>query len=182
LFPLLSWPDAGPALCYPGRDCENAAAGGIGRGATPNDLKFANTGAKNILPKMRAEMVVLPFLSKSKRRMQHSSEKETMTISDAQRDVRTIFRGGFAGQLVSSSIWFASASLATWYSTKDGIVMLIVGGFFIFPLTQLLLRAMGGPSSLPKGHPMTALGMQIAFIVPFNLPLVGAAAIHHLSW
>jgi len=125
---------------------------------------------------------VLPFLTKSKRRMQHSSEKETMTISDAQRDVRTIFRGGFAGQLVSSSIWFASASLATWYSTKAGIVMLIVGGFFIFPLTQLLLRAMGGPSSLPKGHPMTALGMQIAFIVPFNLPLVGAAAIHHLSW
>ena len=105
-----------------------------------------------------------------------------MTIREAQRDVRTIFRGGFAGQLVSSTIWFASASLATWYSIKSGIVMVIVGGFFIFPLTQLLLRAMGGPFSLPNGHPMNALGMQIAFIVPLNLPLVGAAAIHHLTW
>lgn len=105
-----------------------------------------------------------------------------MTISDAQRDVRTIFVGGFAGQLVSSFIWFASASLATWYSTRAGIVMLVAGGFFIFPLTQLLLRAMGGPSSLPKGHPMNALAMQIAFILPLNLPLVGAATIHHLNW
>lgn len=105
-----------------------------------------------------------------------------MMISDAQRDVRTIFVGGFAGQLVSSCIWFASAGLATWYSPKAGIVALVGGSFFIFPLTQLLLRAMGGPFSLPKGHPMNALAMQIAFIVPFSLPLVGAAAIHQLTW
>jgi hypothetical protein len=105
-----------------------------------------------------------------------------MTISDAQRDVRTIFLGGFAGQLVSSCIWFASAGLATWYSIKAGIAMLVVGGFFIFPLTQLLLRAMGRPASLPSGHPMNALAMQIAFIVPFNLPLVAAVSVHRLAW
>jgi hypothetical protein len=45
---------------------------------------------------------------------------------------------------------------------------LVVGGFFIFLLTQLLLRAMGRPGALPKGHPMNALGMQIAFTLPFN--------------
>jgi hypothetical protein len=105
-----------------------------------------------------------------------------MTISDAQRDVRTIFLGGFAGQLVSSCIWFASAALATWYSIKVGIMVLVIGGCFIFPLTQLLLRAMGGPFSLPKGHPMNALGMQIAFILAFNLPLIGAATLHRLAW
>jgi hypothetical protein len=105
-----------------------------------------------------------------------------MTISDAQRDVRTIFLGGFAGQLVSSCIWFASAGLATWYSIRAGIVMLVVGGIFIFPLTQLLLRAMGRPFSLPKGHPMNALAMQIAFTLPFNLPLIAAATMHHLTW
>jgi hypothetical protein len=105
-----------------------------------------------------------------------------MTISDAQRDVRTAFLGGFAGQLVSSCIWFASAGLATWYSPKAGIVVLVAGGFFIFPLTQLILRAMARPGSLPKGHPMNGLAIQIAFTLPFNLPLVAAATIHQLTW
>src|SRR5262249_35859077 len=105
-----------------------------------------------------------------------------MTISDAQRDVRSTFLGGFAGQLVSSVIWLASAGLATWYSTKAGIVTLVVGGFFIFPLTQLLLRAMGRPFSLPKGHPMNALGMQVAFTLPLSLPLAAAATMHQLTW
>ena len=105
-----------------------------------------------------------------------------MTISDAQRDVRTVFLGGFAGQLVSSCIWFVSAGLATWYSTRAAIVTLLIGGFFIFPLTQLLLRWMGRPFSLPKGHPMNALAMQIAFTLPLNMPLVGAAALYRPNW
>ena len=105
-----------------------------------------------------------------------------MKISEAQRDVRTTFLGGFAGQLVSGGIWFASACFATWYTIKAGIVVLVVGGFFIFPLTLLLLRAMGQPAGLPKGHPMNGLGMQVAFTLPPNLLLVGAATMYHLNW
>jgi hypothetical protein len=103
-------------------------------------------------------------------------------ISDAQRDVRSVFLGGFAGQLVSSLVWLVSAILATWHSPKSAIVALVAGGFFIFPLTQLLLRLMGRPASLPKGHPMNALGMQIAFTLPLNLPLVAAATLYQLNW
>src|SRR5277367_884006 len=99
----------------------------------------------------------------------------TLTIIDAQRDVRTVFLGGFAGQLISSLVWFLSAAVATWHSSGAAMAVLVVGGFFIFPLTQLLLRLMGRPASLPKGHPMNALGMQVAFVLPFNLPLVFAA-------
>jgi len=105
-----------------------------------------------------------------------------MNISDAQKDVRRVFFGGFAGQLVSSLVWFLSAGLATWRSPKSAIIALVVGGFFIFPLTQLLLRLMGHPSSLPKGHPMNALGMQVAFALPLNLPVVAAATAYRLDW
>jgi hypothetical protein len=105
-----------------------------------------------------------------------------MNISDAQKDVRSVFFGGFAGQLVSSLVWFLSAALATWHSTKSAIVALVAGGFFIFPITQLLLRFMGRPSSLPKGHPMNALGMQVAFMLPLNLPVVAAATAYRLDW
>lgn len=105
-----------------------------------------------------------------------------MTISDAQRDVRTTFLGGFPGQLVSALIWLASAVLATWFTPRAAILTLVFGGMLIFPLTQLLLRLMGRPAALPKGHPMNALAMQIAFIVPFCLPVIGAAAFHHTFW
>jgi hypothetical protein len=101
-----------------------------------------------------------------------------MDIADAQRDVRETFQGGFAGQLVSALIWCASAAACTWKSFHAGELVLILGGFLIFPLTQLLLRGMGHVSSLPKGHPMNALAMQIAFTVPLTLPLaIGIAAL-----
>src|SRR5947209_1763188 len=106
----------------------------------------------------------------------------TMSIVEAQRDVRTVFLGGFAGQLVSSALWFLSAAIATWHSSRAGIGLLVVGGIFIFPLTQLVLRLIGGPASLPKGHPMNALGMQVAFTLPLNLPLVFAATAYRHNW
>jgi hypothetical protein len=105
-----------------------------------------------------------------------------VTITDAQRDVRTTFRGGFAGQLVSSCIWFLSAAVATWQSRKFAMEVLVILGTFIFPLTLLLLRLMGGPAGLPKGHPMNALGMQVAFVLPLSLPLAFAATAYHEFW
>ncbi len=105
-----------------------------------------------------------------------------MEISAAQRDVRTTFLGGFAGQLVSSLVWFASAACMTWSTFRAAVLALVVAGFFIFPLTQLLLRLMGHTYALPKGHPMNALGIQVAFTLPLTLPLVFAATIAHHSW
>jgi hypothetical protein len=60
--------------------------------------------------------------------------------------------------------------------------MLAVGGAFIFPLTQFVLKLMGRPASLPRGHPMNALARQIAFIVPLCLPLIAAAALYRPDW
>ena len=105
-----------------------------------------------------------------------------MEITQAQTDVRTTFLGGFAGQLVSSGIWFSSGITATWFSLRTAALVLVFGGFFIFPLTQLLLRLMGRPSSLPKHHPMNGLAIQIAFTLPLTLPLVFAAAAYRHSW
>ena len=70
-----------------------------------------------------------------------------MLVQDAQREVRTVFIGGFWGQLVSSSIWLASAALGSWVAPRAAILALVAGGFFVFPATQLLLRLTGGPAS-----------------------------------
>jgi hypothetical protein len=62
------------------------------------------------------------------------------------------------------------------------MLVLVVGGVFIFPMTRLLLHLMSRPSSLPKGHPMNALGMQVAFVLPFCLPLVFATTAYRENW
>lgn len=105
-----------------------------------------------------------------------------MHVADAQREVRLTFMGGFPGQLVSGLIWLASAALATWGTPRNAFLVLAVGGAFIFPLTQLLLRAMGRRASLDPANPLGALAMQIAFTIPLSLPLIGAAMLHRLNW
>lgn len=105
-----------------------------------------------------------------------------MLVTDAQREVRRVFRGGFMGQLVSGVLWLISAVAGTWGTPRAAILILVVGGFFIFPLTLLGLRAMGGPSGLPRENPLGALGMQVAFTLPLSLPVVGAATLYRLEW
>lgn len=105
-----------------------------------------------------------------------------MKITQAQYDVRDTFLGGFAGQLVSALLWGVSAAACTWSSLHLGEVILVLGGVLIFPLTQLLLRSMGHAYALPRGHPMNALGIQVAFTLPLTLPLVIGIAVLRPAW
>jgi uncharacterized protein DUF7010 len=95
-----------------------------------------------------------------------------LLVQDAQREMRTVFIGGFWGQLVSSAIWLASAALGFWATPRAAITTLVVSGFFIFPATQLLLRLTGGPASLSKGNPLGSLGWQVAFTLPLSMLLL----------
>ena len=97
-----------------------------------------------------------------------------MLVAAAQRDVRRVYSGGFYGQLVSAAVWLSAAVVATWISTTLSVAVLFLGGTLIFPLTWLTIRMTGRPASLPSGHPMTALAMQIAFTVPIGLVVVVA--------
>ena len=105
-----------------------------------------------------------------------------MRIIDAQRDVRRVYVGGFFGQLVSGALWLISAALGTWVSPGKAMVVLLVGGVLIFPLTTLWLRLAGRPAALPTGHPMAALAMQLAFTVPVGLLVAMAASAYREDW
>ncbi|TDB39640.1 MAG: hypothetical protein D9V44_01355 [Actinobacteria bacterium] len=105
-----------------------------------------------------------------------------MTITEAQSEMRTALMGGFMGQLVSGILWLASAALATWSTDYWAIGLLIVGGFFIFPLTLLGLRVIGHAATVSKENPFNRLGMQVAFVLPLSLPVVGAAAMYRPGW
>lgn len=105
-----------------------------------------------------------------------------MQVAEAQQEVRTVYLGGSVGQLVSGAIWLVSAALGSWVGKREAILMLVVGGAFIFPITQLALRLSGRAWSLRGANPLRQLAMQVAFIVPLTLPVVGGAALHNVNW
>lgn len=105
-----------------------------------------------------------------------------MEIAAAQKEVRFAFNGGFAGQLVSAALWAASAAVGTWGTTRNAILVLVIGGFLIFPLTTLLLRVMGHRAALSRDNTLNQLAVQVAFSLPLTLPVVGAAALYRIEW
>jgi len=105
-----------------------------------------------------------------------------MTIAEAQAEARKVYLNGSVGQMVSGFIWLASAALASWGTKRQAILVLVFGGMFIFPLTQLVLRVTGRPASLSAGNPLRFLAMQVAFLVPLILPVAGGAALYNVNW
>jgi len=94
-----------------------------------------------------------------------------MNITDAQRENRLRFRGGFYGQLVSGVLWLLSGFLAVTVGVKGAIIALVFGGFFIFPATESLVR-LSGMKPLTEANTLRYLGMQIAFVLPFSMLLL----------
>ena len=105
-----------------------------------------------------------------------------MNIQDAQREVRSVYIGGFVGQLVSSAIWLVSAALGRWVTPKASILTLVIGGFFIFALTQMLLRLSGRRASVSRENLFNSLGMQVAFALPFSMLLLVPVGFYKLNW
>ena len=105
-----------------------------------------------------------------------------MNILDSQREMRSAFLGGFAGQLISGIIWLVAAALGTWLSPVAGMAALFFGSMGIFPLTQLLVRLMGRPGRVSPQNGLWPLGSQVAFTVPLNFLLVGAATLYRENW
>jgi hypothetical protein len=92
-----------------------------------------------------------------------------MTITEAQEDVRRIYRGGYSGPLVSAILWAVANTVYFLSSPGAAMATLFFGGMLIFPLSAVILKLMPGEGALPQGHPSTGLAMQSAFTVPLGL-------------
>jgi hypothetical protein len=103
-------------------------------------------------------------------------------IEDAQWEMRTRYVGGFYGQLASGLLWLVSAGLAQWSGPRSAITTLVLGGFFIFPVAELLLRVAGARTSLSATNSLRYLGMQVAFVLPFSMPLLVPVGMYRLTW
>lgn len=105
-----------------------------------------------------------------------------MNLNECQREMRTAFLGGFAGQMVSGVIWLAASGISLWGAPRYGMATLFFGSMLIFPLTQLTVRLAGRPGKVSANNGLWQLGSQTAFTVPLNFLLVGAATLYRETW
>jgi hypothetical protein len=94
-----------------------------------------------------------------------------MDIQDAQREVRSVYIGGFWGQLVSSVIWRVSAMRGTGHSQS---VYPDRRHRRIFHLSAHANAAafVGPPRVREQRNSFNSLGMQVAFVLPFSMLLL----------
>lgn len=105
-----------------------------------------------------------------------------MNVRVAQREMRSVYTGGFWGQLLYSILWLVSAALGTWVNPKASILIIVVGGFFIFPLVKLLLRLQGRRAAVSEENPFNNLAIQVAFVLPFSMLLLVPVGLYRLNW
>jgi hypothetical protein len=110
------------------------------------------------------------------------SRKQYMFIKEAQREIRSVFFGGFVGQLIAGIIWALSAVVSTWGTARLGMAVLFFVSMLLFPLTQFILKLIRRPVKLSAENTLNQLAMQIAFTVPIGFLLVGAATLYRENW
>jgi hypothetical protein len=79
-------------------------------------------------------------------------------------------------------LWILSAALAIWSGPRLAILTLVIGGMFIFPATEALLRAAGARASISADNALRSLGMQVAFVLPLSMPLLVPVTRYRPTW
>lgn len=105
-----------------------------------------------------------------------------MFIKDAQREMRMAYAGASVGQAVSGLVWLLSVLLGTFITAQAGLIALVLGGMFIFPLTTIVLKLAGQQIVVSKENALNQLAVQVAFIAPLSLPLVGVIASYNINY
>jgi hypothetical protein len=107
---------------------------------------------------------------------------DTITIADAQRDMRAGYFSGAPGMLVSGTVWLAAGAVAATGAPKHAIATLFVGGMLIHPLAVLLAKALGRRGGHDAANPLGKLAMESTVMLILGFPLAYAASLARLEW
>ena len=106
----------------------------------------------------------------------------SMSIADAQRDMRSGYYGGAPGVLASSVAWLVAGAVALLFSPVRAIWALFIGGMFIFPVGVLIAKLLGRAGTHSRGNPLGALAMETTVLLMVCLPLAFVAALYRIEW
>jgi hypothetical protein len=85
------------------------------------------------------------------------------TVAQAQAEMRVSYLSGAPGVAASAAAWLAAAAVALAGNPSAAVWTLLIGGAFIFPVSVLLTKVLGGPGKHTKSNPMGGLAMEGTF-------------------
>jgi hypothetical protein len=104
------------------------------------------------------------------------------SIQQAQEDMRTAYFNGVPGVICSGSVWLIAGLIAFWVQPITGILTLVIGGMFIFPLSVVLCKMLGCTGKHDKQNPLAPLAIEGTFWMLLSIPIAGGAAFYRLEW
>ena len=107
---------------------------------------------------------------------------QSMTVAEAQHDMRYAYFGGSTGLLASALAWLASGVSCVVLSPASGVVVLLAGGVMIYPVSVGLSKAVGRPGVHTRGNPLGALALEGTVLMLLAIPLAYAISLYRLEW
>jgi hypothetical protein len=103
-------------------------------------------------------------------------------LKDAQADMRVGYTNGAIGVIVSGTMWLTSGLVALWDTSAHAIWALLIGGVFIFPVSNVIEKILGKRAHHTKGNPLGALAMEGTIWMIMCLPLAYGLSLLHHEW
>jgi len=108
--------------------------------------------------------------------------QKTMSISDAQQDMREAYFSGAAGAVTSATAWLIAALVTTFANQTAGMWTLILGGMFIFPVSVLLCKLIGRSGKHSNDNPLGPLALEGTIWMLLSIPLAIVCAFYRAEW
>jgi hypothetical protein len=112
--------------------------------------------------------------------MQHNYPIDSLTA--AQTNMRSEYRNGATGVLVSGIVWLTTAGVIYTVSTKQAIWILLVGGALIHPMSTLLNKIMGLNAATNNDNPLTGLAMEGTVFMLMTIPIAYGLSLLRAEW
>lgn len=106
----------------------------------------------------------------------------SLSIAEAQHNMRHSYLSGAPGIFASALAWFAAAMVALQVSPEKAVIALFIGGMLIHPVGVLLAKALGRPGSHAKGNPLGRLAMESTVLMILCLPIAFAVSKLQMQW
>lgn len=114
--------------------------------------------------------------------MHQPTTPSTMTLAEAQHDMRRGYLCGAPGVLASALAWLAAGVVAVAGSPRAAVLALFVGGMFIFPASIVLARLGGARGLHTAGNPLGALAVEGTVLMLLGLPLAYVVSFYRIEW
>ena len=103
-------------------------------------------------------------------------------LQDAQQEIKNGYGYGSVGVIVSGIVWLISSLAVSFYSPKNGIWTLMIGGMLIFPVANLIGKLIGLKGGHDKNNPLAKLTMEGTIWMIMCIPLAYGLSLMKAEW